>query len=150
MAPLAWVSWVPGNPLIFEQWVPELINFQQNKPEMCQKTVFLYFEIKYCYLKYDSADSRLGWIKCKNILTVVVDPVASIEIQVEWFLIFLDHQFHGNFVVKLIIPIVTLEKLSGSLESFQKLSGSLEPPLTRPLPFSTLILQIIVKVSRIY
>ena len=35
--------------------------------------------------------------------------VASIEIQVEWFLIVMDHQFHGNFVVKLTVPMVTLE-----------------------------------------
>ena len=27
VAPLAWVPWVPGNPSIFEQWVPEPINF---------------------------------------------------------------------------------------------------------------------------
>ena len=26
-APLAWVPWVPRNPSIFEQWVPEPINF---------------------------------------------------------------------------------------------------------------------------
>ena len=26
VAPLAWVPWVPGNPSIFEQWVPEPIN----------------------------------------------------------------------------------------------------------------------------
>ena len=26
VAPLAWVPWVPGNPSIFEQWVPETIN----------------------------------------------------------------------------------------------------------------------------
>ena len=50
--------------------------------------------------------------------------VASIEIQVERFLIFLDHQFHGNFPVELIIPLVNLEKMSGSLKSFEKLSGS--------------------------
>ena len=43
--------------------------------------------------------------------------VASIEIQVEWFLIFLHHQFHGNF-------LVSLEKLNIFLESFEKLSGS--------------------------
>ena len=24
---MAWVPWVPRNPLIFEQWVPEPINF---------------------------------------------------------------------------------------------------------------------------
>ena len=29
VAPLAWVPWVPGNPSIFEQWVPETINFGQ-------------------------------------------------------------------------------------------------------------------------
>ena len=27
VAPLAWVPWVPGNPSIFEQWVPEPISF---------------------------------------------------------------------------------------------------------------------------
>ena len=27
VAPLPWVCWVPGNPSIFEQWVPEPINF---------------------------------------------------------------------------------------------------------------------------
>ena len=27
VAPLAWVPWVPENPSIFEQWVPEPINF---------------------------------------------------------------------------------------------------------------------------
>ena len=30
VAPLAWVPWVPGNPSIFEQWVPEPINFEKN------------------------------------------------------------------------------------------------------------------------
>ena len=43
--------------------------------------------------------------------------VASIEIQVEWFPIFLHHQFHGNF-------LISLEKLNVVLESFKKLSGS--------------------------
>ena len=28
-APLAWVPWVPGNLSIFEQWVPETINFRE-------------------------------------------------------------------------------------------------------------------------
>ena len=31
MAPLAWVLWVPGNPSIFRQWVPEPINFGRKK-----------------------------------------------------------------------------------------------------------------------
>ena len=43
--------------------------------------------------------------------------VASIEIQVEWFLIFLHHQFYENF-------LISLEKLNVVLESFKKLSGS--------------------------
>ena len=43
--------------------------------------------------------------------------VASIEIQVEWFLIFLHHQFYENF-------LISLEKLNVVLESFEKLSGS--------------------------
>jgi len=41
VAPLAWVPWVPGNPSIFEQLVPEPINFgkiglfsDQNKQEI--------------------------------------------------------------------------------------------------------------------
>ena len=32
VAPLAWVPWVPRNPSIFEQWVPEPINFEPWKP----------------------------------------------------------------------------------------------------------------------
>ena len=28
VAPLAWVPWVPRNPSIFEQWVPEPIGFE--------------------------------------------------------------------------------------------------------------------------
>ena len=31
MAPLAWVPWVPGNPSIFEEWVPEPINFGKKR-----------------------------------------------------------------------------------------------------------------------
>ena len=31
VAPLAWVPWVPGNPSIFRQWVPEPINFGRKK-----------------------------------------------------------------------------------------------------------------------
>ena len=31
VAPLAWVPWVPGNPSIFEQWVPEPINFRKKR-----------------------------------------------------------------------------------------------------------------------
>ena len=27
VAPLVWVLWIPGNPSIFEQWVPEPISF---------------------------------------------------------------------------------------------------------------------------
>ena len=45
------------------------------------------------------------------------NSVASIEIQVEWFLIFLHHQFYENF-------LISLEKLNVVLESFKKLSGS--------------------------
>ena len=30
VAPLAWVPWVPGNPSIIEQWVPEPISFGKN------------------------------------------------------------------------------------------------------------------------
>ena len=33
VAPLAWVPWVPGNPSIFEQWVPEPINFGDKGPK---------------------------------------------------------------------------------------------------------------------
>ena len=33
VAPLAWVSWVPGNPPILEQWVPEPINFEKKELE---------------------------------------------------------------------------------------------------------------------
>ena len=33
MAPLAWVPWVPGNPSVFEQWVPEPISFETKKPK---------------------------------------------------------------------------------------------------------------------
>ena len=39
VAPLAWVPWVPGNPSVFEQWVPEPINFETKKlnlPIFCQ------------------------------------------------------------------------------------------------------------------
>ena len=36
MAPLAWVSWVPGNPSILEQWVPEPINFGKKQPKFTQ------------------------------------------------------------------------------------------------------------------
>ena len=32
VAPLAWVPWVPRNPSIFEQWVPEPIIFERWKP----------------------------------------------------------------------------------------------------------------------
>ena len=28
VATLAWVPWVPGNPSVFEQWVPEPISFE--------------------------------------------------------------------------------------------------------------------------
>ena len=31
VAPLAWVPWVPGNPSVFEQWVPEPITFETKK-----------------------------------------------------------------------------------------------------------------------
>ena len=31
VAPLAWVPWVPGNPSIFEQWVPEPIKFGKKR-----------------------------------------------------------------------------------------------------------------------
>ena len=54
VAPLVWVPWVPRNPSIFEQWVPEPINYQPNKPKIGQKTVSLYFAIPYCYLKCDT------------------------------------------------------------------------------------------------
>ena len=30
MAPLAWVPWIPGNPSIFEQWVPEPLTLGKN------------------------------------------------------------------------------------------------------------------------
>jgi len=33
VAPLAWVPWVFGNPSIFEEWVPEPINFWKNQLE---------------------------------------------------------------------------------------------------------------------
>ena len=29
VAPLAWVPWVPGNPSIFKQWIPESSNFEK-------------------------------------------------------------------------------------------------------------------------
>ena len=31
VAPLAWVPWVPGSPSIFEQWVPEAIDFGKKR-----------------------------------------------------------------------------------------------------------------------
>ena len=36
VAPLAWVPWVPGNPSILEQWVPEPINFGKKQPKCTQ------------------------------------------------------------------------------------------------------------------
>ena len=33
VAPLPWVPWVPGNPSIFEQWVPEPINLGNKGPK---------------------------------------------------------------------------------------------------------------------
>ena len=39
VASLAWVPWVPGYPSIFEQWVPEPINFGKKRPKFTHSSV---------------------------------------------------------------------------------------------------------------
>ena len=74
MAPLALVPWVPWNPSIFEQWVPEPIDFGKNGLQFTLLSSKYHFVVK--SKKLFTRSALYNFFKGRHIFKVV-DSIAK-------------------------------------------------------------------------